>query len=267
MTTPRSLSLSKGSVNLQLYPQAPYSSCDPVQSETLGIALERQRGVHSIDSDRRTDFDTWPGVLAYTPAGIEVFSESANGGEYLAVRWSGPLDDNFVARSSHRVEMPGHSLAVTLGRNIRRLMLDPCVDMFCIEELTLRFVGLRSSLPGALSTGRRHKYASILERIAAEFDQPLTLADLALSIGKPELQFLREFSQIFGMTPHAYVVETRLQAARKMIELTDKPLSMIALDCGFSHQSHMGKAFREFLNVTPKQYKELFARRRQQECL
>lgn len=58
---------------LQLLPRSAYSARDPAQRSTLGVTLERQQGVHAIDSDHRQDFDTWPGTLALTPAGIEVF--------------------------------------------------------------------------------------------------------------------------------------------------------------------------------------------------
>jgi hypothetical protein len=53
-----------GAVVLELHPAAHYSGCDPRNVQSLGIALERQRGVHAIGSDVRVDFDAWPGVLA-----------------------------------------------------------------------------------------------------------------------------------------------------------------------------------------------------------
>ena len=49
-----------------------------------------------------------------------------------------------------------------------------------------------------------------------------------------------------------------LQAARTLIERTDMPLAMIASECGFSHQSHMGTAFRNLLGLTPLRYRSSF---------
>lgn len=76
-----------GALDLQLLPRVAYSARDPLQWQSLGLSLERQQGVHAIGSDRREDFDSWPGTLALTPAGVEVFSESPQGGEYLLLRW------------------------------------------------------------------------------------------------------------------------------------------------------------------------------------
>jgi AraC family transcriptional regulator len=49
-----------------------------------------------------------------------------------------------------------------------------------------------------------------------------------------------------------------VQAARAMIQREDKPLSSIAADCGFTHQSHMGTAFRKILGQTPGEYRMYF---------
>jgi transcriptional regulator GlxA family with amidase domain len=86
----------------------------------------------------------------------------------------------------------------------------------------------------------------------------LSLAQLAVTYGHNELRLLRDFTRAIGLTPHAYLIEVRLQAARRLIEQTDLPLASIALDAGFAHQSHMGSAFRKHLAMTPSQYRSRF---------
>ncbi|KHA75839.1 AraC family transcriptional regulator, partial [Janthinobacterium lividum] len=56
--------------------------------------------------------------------------------------------------------------------------------------------------------------ARVLKLIACQFGQGLTLEQLAADDGLPVLRFLRDFSRATGMTPHAYIVETRMQAVR-----------------------------------------------------
>jgi AraC-like DNA-binding protein len=46
------------------------------------------------------------------------------------------------------------------------------------------------------------------------------------------------------------ITETHLRASRRMLAHTDTPIAMVAADCGFSHQSHMGSAFRHALGMT-----------------
>jgi AraC family transcriptional regulator len=245
-----------GRVCLQLLPRAAYSVCEPAQSLTLGVTLERQQGVHAIDSDRRVDFDTLPGVLAFTPVGVEVFSESSSGGEYLLMRLDEPFASQFLPAVSQRVQSAGDRQALTLAREIRRLLLAPQPDLMALEQAAL---GLIDQAPVTTQYGPDAKaFDPVLDQIAAQFHEQLTLDQLATTYGQNELRFLRDFTRTMGLTPHAYLVEVRLQAARRMIEHTDLPLASIALDSGFAHQSHMGSVFRKHLSMTPSQYRSRF---------
>ena len=264
--TARTLALFDGQLHLQLLPAAPYSAADPVARPTLGVALQRQRGVHAIGSDRRRDFDTWPGVLAYTPAGVDVFSESPGGGEYLLARWDTRLDGELKGRlnpagAARRLEAAGHGAALALGLRLRRLLLQARPDGLALEQGALDFIGLRAPWPDAPAHAPRQPRqpcARALEKIADEFDRPLTLAQLAACEGMSALALLRAFSAATGMTPHAFIVEARLQAARRMLARGGWPLAEIALACGFSHQSHLGSAMRAALGLTPGQYRRLY---------
>lgn len=240
-----------GAVVLELLPAAPYSGRDPSNIQSLGIALERQRGVHAIGSDKRVDFDAWPGVLAYTPPGIDVFSESAVGGEYLVARWAG-ADALPVMR---RIELPGQRAAMAVARRIRRGLLNHRSDPLALEQLTLQFIGLRPHSPMVRTSASRSVFGRVLERISDEYARQLTLAELAESVNQTPLQFLRDFTRAVGMTPHAFITETRLQASRQMLAHSDTSIAMVAIECGFSHQSHMGSSFRHNLGMTPSEYR------------
>ena len=241
-------------VQIHLLGRAPYSSRDPVRMHALGIALQRQQGVHAIASDRRVDFDTWPGTLSYTPPGVEVFSESAAGGEYLVLRHS--VHETDAPRPSQRVTRHGQRAALQIAQHLRLLLLSPCPDALAIEQTVLRFMACQEGSACGADARPGAGYARVLDRIAAEFERSLSIADLSAMVGTSPLRFLREFTRLTGMTPHAWIMETRLQAARTMIQCSDQPLPQIALDCGFNHQSHMGHVFRKHLGLTPGQYRQ-----------
>jgi AraC family transcriptional regulator len=244
-----------GKPSVELLPGAPYSACDPVHQHSLGVALQRQQGVHAIGTDHRTDFDTWPGTLAFTPPGVDVFSESQTGGEYLIVRWTADAAGGLDEVPMRRWEWPAHRSALRKAHGLRRLLLATERDELAIEESLLQLINLERGQGMPPLPHLRPVYRRVLDRIAAEFDQPLTIAELAISEDKNPLLFLREFSKLVGTTPHAFIVECRVQAARAMIQREDRPLSSIAADCGFTHQSHMGTAFRKILGQTPGEYR------------
>ncbi|AJO78391.1 helix-turn-helix domain-containing protein [Pseudomonas sp. MRSN 12121] len=252
MPGPVSRRLLGATLELQLLPRAAYSARDPLQWQSLGVTLERQQGVHAIASDRREDFDSWPGTLALTPAGVEVFSESPQGGEYLLLRW---LTEPRPGRcGERRLQAPGHARALSLGREARRLLLQPQADPLALEECAVQFAALGVA-DKTHKAPTRAAFGRVLTLIDEQYAEPLSLGELAACCGCSELRFLRDFSRAIGMTPHAWLVEVRVQAARRLIERGDLPLAAIALETGFAHQSHMGSAFRKILGMTPSQYR------------
>ncbi|MBD1584143.1 AraC family transcriptional regulator [Pseudoalteromonas sp. S16_S37] len=74
------------------------------------------------------------------------------------------------------------------------------------------------------------------------------LADIA---NYSKWQVTRDFRALYGTTPYHYLTLKRLQKARGMIE-QGQVLSKVALDCGFSDQSHMHRQFKKCFGLTPK---------------
>ncbi|MBC7925989.1 MAG: helix-turn-helix transcriptional regulator, partial [Bryobacteraceae bacterium] len=74
---------------------------------------------------------------------------------------------------------------------------------------------------------------------------------LAIETGYSRAHFLRLFSATTGLTPHQYVLRARLNRAKQMITNSDAEIIDIALECGFSSQSHMTTLFRQKLGFTP----------------
>lgn len=256
------LLVTGGGVTLQLLPRAPYSARDPAHAPSIGIALERQTGVHAIGSDRREAFDRWPGTLAITPAGMDVFSESADGGEYLVMRLVGADLDALPGEAPvrTRVCIAGVQEAFKLARALRRALIAPPRDHASLADLTWRLVACAIAPVGgqtACTSQDRQRYAPVLDRIAGEFGLPLAVDELAAMTDQSTLGFLRGFTAAIGMTPHAYLTEHRLQAARSLLAGSRLPLADLALACGFAHQSHFGAAFKRAFALTPAQYRRL----------
>jgi AraC-like DNA-binding protein len=98
---------------------------------------------------------------------------------------------------------------------------------------------------------------SNIDRLRALIDadpaRPLTLADLAAESGLSRFQVLRSFARAYGLTPHAYILQRRVNLARRLIaRRTD--LAEAALAAGFSDQSHMTRLFRRTFGVSPGAY-------------
>lgn len=82
---------------------------------------------------------------------------------------------------------------------------------------------------------------------------PLTLADLAQACGLDRFQLMRGFTRATGLTPHAYIVQQRIDLARRLIAC-GTPLAQAAAEGGFADQSHMTRIFVRKYGVSPGVY-------------
>jgi len=93
-----------------------------------------------------------------------------------------------------------------------------------------------------------------LERLDAAPERPVTLAELAALSGVSRFQLLRGFSREVGATPHAYLTQARVRRARALLAGGATPADAAAAS-GFADQSHLTRAFRRQLGVTPGRYR------------
>ena len=87
--------------------------------------------------------------------------------------------------------------------------------------------------------------------IAENLHQQLSLPILADRVAMSVRNFERVFTRELGVSPARYVLEMRVEAARRMLERTKKKLEQIALACGFSSADAMRRAFLRTLRMTP----------------
>jgi transcriptional regulator GlxA family with amidase domain len=73
--------------------------------------------------------------------------------------------------------------------------------------------------------------------------------------------FERVFTREVGTTPSHYVLRTRVEAARRLLEVTDRGLKQVAADTGFSSVALMRRTFVRLLGITPGRYRDVAADR------
>ncbi|MBB6250330.1 helix-turn-helix transcriptional regulator [Nitrospirillum iridis] len=63
--------------------------------------------------------------------------------------------------------------------------------------------------------------------------------------------FSRAFRITFGMPFTQYIIQQRMECAKRLMATTDEPLSHIALTCGLADQAHLTRLFRQTMGATP----------------
>ncbi len=93
--------------------------------------------------------------------------------------------------------------------------------------------------------------------IAEHLDTRLSVEDLADRMSMSVRNFERVFTREVGTTPSQYVLQMRVEAARRQLELTDRGLKHVASAAGFGSIDVMRRAFVRLLGITPRRYREL----------
>jgi transcriptional regulator GlxA family with amidase domain len=93
--------------------------------------------------------------------------------------------------------------------------------------------------------------------IAEHLEAKLSVEDLADRMSMSLRNFERVFTREVGTTPSHYVLQMRVEAARRLLERTDSGLKHIAAATGFGGVDVMRRAFVRVLGITPSRYREL----------
>lgn len=96
----------------------------------------------------------------------------------------------------------------------------------------------------------------VTDYINDRLTQSIKIKDLAEFIGISQFHFSRLFKQSTGISPHQYVMQQRIELAKKLLKKADRSIAEVALDCGFNSQSHLGKYFRAMTGMTPRVYRQ-----------
>lgn len=95
------------------------------------------------------------------------------------------------------------------------------------------------------------RVAQALRLMEARLDAPLPMPRIAAELGLSIRRLEGLFRDNLGLTPAAYALGLRLQAARRMLTDTSHPLSEVALRCGFSSPSALSRAFARAFGMAP----------------
>ena len=97
-----------------------------------------------------------------------------------------------------------------------------------------------------------------LERAAAFIREHCTdalkLDDICRAADLSPSYLIRAFKQHYGMTPHGYLINRRIQFARHQLR-QGHLIADVALEAGFADQAHFQRAFKQYLAATPGHYR------------
>jgi AraC-like DNA-binding protein len=146
------------------------------------------------------------------------------------------------------------------------LVAKPFKDKVAIRPVVVAFLGVveksdfRATIPTLTpaitpeNRGLTHAQQQyVIDYIHTHLDQDLSLVEIAKVINISPTYFASLFKRAIGISPHQYVIQQRVERAKVMLSKTDLAIADIALQVGFSSQSHLTQQFKRRTGMTPKQ--------------
>lgn len=161
--------------------------------------------------------------------------------------------------------VPGVGQLLLVGevydRVVRRLRMagrysrsqQPRADLFGMNALEEALLWCDTQNPRAQPLDER--ILRVLEHLDQHVSEPMTVSLLARVAHLSPSRFAHLFRTQLGLTPMAYVERQRIALARQMLDLTDRPVGMIARSAGFTDPLYFSTRFRRLVGSSPSRYR------------
>jgi AraC family transcriptional regulator len=185
------------------------------------------------------------------------------------------LEPNFIARVAHesidpdRVELQlalqrPDPLIWQICRSLNQILATAATNScFYAESMAtalaaqlVQFYATRQHLLREYPDGLpRAKLKQAIEYINEHLSEDISLGKIATELDISHYYLCKLFKQSLGMTPHAYLVQQRVERSIGLLQRRESRIIDIALACGFANPSHFARCFRRQMGISPKQFR------------
>jgi AraC family transcriptional regulator len=269
--------LGWGALNFERREAAPDSDCLPAGSTEHLVFVSLAQGHVQREADGAlVEQELMPGCVAVQPGGqsvrwswdtrlsfsvislepafldrvaAEVFDlEPGNYRLLASMREQDPVISNIagvLAREALRADAGGRLYAESLANIL-------AVHLLRNYSLRLGPVAVADDRPAQAA----HKSRAVADAIAylqANYSRDIKLEDMAAAVHASPFHLARQFKRVTGVTPHQYLVQVRVNAARSLLSAGSgqRSLAEVAAAVGFADQSHLTRQFKRHFGVTP----------------
>jgi AraC family transcriptional regulator len=133
---------------------------------------------------------------------------------------------------------------------------DPlAAEQLALDIASAAFAGDHDVAEAAVSAREEARAAQAVRLIEARLGEPLTVAGLARDVGLTRRRFATSFRRVVGVTPYAYVLGRRLDAAAERLASGAASVLDVALEVGFGDLSEFTRRFRGRYGCPPGLYR------------
>jgi AraC family transcriptional regulator len=254
-----------------------YGDMDLPPLENHCVIVQLEPSVYATANINGQDFYNFlsPGDISIIPAGVPSHWRWRDSRPHETLHIY--LEPNFVQKTAESCDLNHDQMAIEPQIAVRdeqlshmamsllyelkaenvvgRLYADSVASVLAIQLVRryscLKDVGIRK---GGMAP---HKLRRALEFISENLQRQhaIALDVVAQEVGMSRYHFSRVFKESMGLSPINYIVRQRIERAKKLLAETDLPIADIALQAGFSGQSHFTTFFRKLVGLTPRSFR------------
>jgi AraC family transcriptional regulator len=97
--------------------------------------------------------------------------------------------------------------------------------------------------------------SNAIDFMQANLERSIGLPAIASATGLSPSHFARRFRVTIGKAPHQYLMQLRIERAKRLLRESDTAIVEVAFACGFANQEHMTRLFKQHCGTTPAAYR------------
>lgn len=181
---------------------------------------------------------------------------------YFDVSWLTDIQQALGSSRNHQFQpfLPTATTDPRLYAELYRffdVLTDPQADSLkkhCEAEAFMTTVQQALSPTPAFPSYRHQGVARAAEFIRDNYMRSIKLEEICSAADLSPSYLIRAFNETYGMTPHAYVMNCRIEFSRSQLR-RGRSIAEVALAAGFSDQAHLQRSFKRLVAATPGQYR------------
>ena len=111
------------------------------------------------------------------------------------------------------------------------------------------------SKPHNVILNNHENIKTILDYMNENYTNGISCTELAKLISMGKYSFIRAFKSQMGKTPYEYLLDLKIEKAKKMLKSNKYSITEISMMCGFSSHSHLTSTFKKKTGVSPSVYR------------
>lgn len=205
------------------------------------------------------NYTTQSGQVVILDCYIPHSYSAASDTKTLWIHFDGPYARNYYETIRSSV---GNVITPSNFRNMYQKLLDLFKDFKNLDipsdaSMSITILTILQELldSGKEPAGTLEGIKKATSYIAENFKDKISLEQLAQVAGFSPYYFTRVFKKETGLTPHQYLISTRISAAKYLLSTTNQQIAQIAFGCGFDDVSSFCYTFKKVEKITPSEYR------------